>query len=312
MIISASRRTDIPAFYSEWLVNRLKAGSVLVRNPLNPGQVGKISLSPEVVDCIVFWTKNAAPLMRKLAVIESMGYSYYFQWTVTSYDRSIEPNLPAQADIIRSFGALSDRIGADRLVWRYDPVIVNHELTIEYHFRQFDLLCKKMQGHTHHCVFSYVDRYRKLGKRAAEILTADMDPQTMLNIAAKFAEIAGEYHISLEACCEEMNLEPFGIRPASCIDRQRVERIAGYAIKAQKAKGQRKNCGCLESVDIGAYDSCGHGCIYCYATSRGRITQENMLRHDKTSALLIGRPCDSDIISERTAKSLNERQNSLF
>ena len=312
MIVSASRRTDIPAFYSEWLVNRLQAGWVMVRNPLNLRQVSKISLSPELVDCVVFWTKDAAPLMKNLEFVESLGYSYYFQWTVTGYGRRIEPNLPKKSAIIRSFRELSGRIGPGRMVWRYDPVMVNSELTTDYHLRQFAGLCQDLQGYTDRCVFSYVDKYRKLGKRAAGLVDAGTNRQTLWDVAAGMAEIAGEHHISLEACCEEMDLSPLGIRPASCIDKRTIESITGYASNVQKAKGQRKNCGCAESVDIGAYDSCGHGCLYCYANSGERVVQENRQRHDSSSSLLIGHPCDSDHITERTMKSLNDRQDSLF
>ena len=133
MIICASRRTDIPAFYSDWFVNRLKAGYVYVKNPMNPTQISKIPLNTTVVDCITFWTKNAAPMMDNLDIIDVMGYSYYFQWTMTPYGKDIEPNLPDKGRIIDNFKALSDKIGSYRTVWRYDPVIINRQLTIEYH-----------------------------------------------------------------------------------------------------------------------------------------------------------------------------------
>ena len=311
MIISASRRTDIPAFYSDWFVKRLNAGYVYVKNPMNPAQISKIPLSTELVDCIVFWTKNAAPMMDKLDLIDSMGYPYYFQWTLTPYGKNVERNLPDKAKLIDSFRALSDKIGSHRTVWRYDPVIVNHQFPTEYHVQNFAKLCNSLQGYTHRCIFSYVDRYAKISKRAKGVVDSEADTQTMFKIAKSFSEIARLNNISLESCAEQIELDKFGIGHASCINRQIVENIVGHSIDAKKAQGQREFCGCIESVDIGAYDCCAHGCVYCYATSSEKAVAENMRQHDAESPLLIGKPCAENKITERGSKSLKKIQTSL-
>jgi Domain of unknown function (DUF1848). len=160
MIISASRRTDIPAFYSEWFLNRIKAGFLIVRNPMNPKQLSRIVLTPDVVDCIVFWTKNPTPMLPKLD--ELKDYNYYFQFTLTGYGQDIERNLPSKKDVlIPAFLELSEKIGAHRVIWRYDPILINSKYSEEYHVSAFKQIAEALNGHTEKCVFSFVDRYRK-------------------------------------------------------------------------------------------------------------------------------------------------------
>lgn len=312
MIISASRRTDIPAFYSTWLVNRLKAGFVYVRNPMNPNQVSKIPLNTEMVDCIVFWTKNAAPLMAKLDMIDSMGYLYYFQWTLTPYGKDIEGNLPDKAKIIDSFKALSAKIGSQRIIWRYDPIIVSRKFPVEYHIQAFAKLCHQLKGYTNKCIFSYVNLYAKIRNRTKGIISNETDTQTMLKIAEEFAAIARVNNISLETCSEQIELSQFAIGHSACINKYTIETITGYAIDGKKVKGQREFCRCIESIDIGSYDCCLHGCVYCYATSSPKAALENSKQHDINSPLLVGRPCATDKITERKIKALKNSQIALF
>jgi hypothetical protein len=312
MIISASRRTDIPAFYSEWFVNRLKAGYVYVRNPMNPKQISKIPLNTEDIDCIVFWTKNAAPMFDKLDRIDALGYQYYFQWTMTLYGKDIEYNLPEKAKVIDSFKVLSNKIGSHRTIWRYDPIIVSQQFTIEYHVHTFAKMCHLLKGYTNKCIFSYVDLYAKTCKNAKGIIDSEVDILSMLKIAEEFAEIARLNNISLETCSEQIELSQFGIRHAACINKHTIETIIGYAIDRKKAKGQREYCQCIDSVDIGAYDCCPHGCVYCYATASEKAVLENRKRHDVNSPLLIGRPCATDKITERIVKNLKNSQMVLF
>lgn len=312
MIISASRRTDIPAFYSKWFVNRLKAGYVYARNPMNFRQISKILLSNEVVDCIVFWTKNAAPMMDKLDSIDAMGYLYYFQWTMTPYGKSVEYNLPDKAKVVDSFKALSDKIGNNRVVWRYDPIIVSQQFPIEYHVDAFAKMCHLLKGYTNKCIFSYVDVYDKIRKRTKGIVDRECDIQTMLKIAAEFAKIAKLNNIALETCSEQTELGQFGIGHSACINKYTIETIIGNAIDVKKVKGQRELCQCIDSIDIGTYDCCLHGCVYCYATSSEKAVLENKNRHDINSPLLIGRPCITDNITERVSKTLKNSQIILF
>ncbi|MBP2634441.1 MAG: hypothetical protein H6Q72_348 [Firmicutes bacterium] len=311
MIISASRRTDIPAFYSSWFINRLREGFVYVKNPMNSRQISKVSLNHEVVDCIVFWTKNAVPLMDKLDIIDSMGYPYYFLWTITPYGKDIESNVPDKAKMIESFKELSNRIGSRRVIWRYDPIIINRRFTIEYHSENFSAMCRLLSRHTNKCIFSYVDLYTKTSKHAKNILEQEINTQNMLKMAKCFSEIATANHISLETCSEEIELEQFGIGHSACINKETVEDVIGSSIWVKKAS-QRPFCQCIESVDIGAYDCCLHGCIYCYANSSAKALCVNEKKHNAKFPLLIGGINANDNIVEKVCKTLKNTQIELL
>jgi hypothetical protein len=264
MILSASRRTDIPAFYAQWLINRLRAGYLLTRNPFNAAQVRRIELCPSLIDCIVFWTKDPAPMLPFLDELDAMGYPYLFQFTLTPYDRQIERHLRPKEEILRTFLALAQRLGPGRVFWRYDPIILNHGITTQDHLRDFTSLCDRLRGHTPGVTISFVDLYPKLKTPLLREITAD----EMAEISAAFSAIAGERGLSIRACCEKTDLTPYGIRPASCIDREAIESLCGHAISAKPDKNQRPGCGCVASVDIGAYNTCQNGCVYCYASRR--------------------------------------------
>ncbi|XFO67096.1 hypothetical protein SPSIL_032750 [Sporomusa silvacetica DSM 10669] len=279
---------------------------------MNPKQISKIPLNTEAVDCIVFWTKNAAPMMDKLDTIDALGYPYYFQWTMTPYGKSVEYNLPDKAKVIDSFKALSDKIGSQRTIWRYDPIIISRQFPIAYHVHAFAKMCHLLKGYTNKCIFSYIDLYAKIRKRTKSIVDSETDTQTMFKIAEEFAEIAKLNNISLETCSEQTELSQFGIRHSACINKHTIETIIGYAIDVKKVKGQREYCQCIDSIDIGAYDCCSHGCVYCYATASEKAVLENRKRHDVNSPLLIGRPCVTDKITERITKTLKNSQTVLF
>ncbi len=313
MIISASRRTDIPAFYSTWFINRLKAGYVYVKNPMNSRQISKVSLHSDVVDCIVFWTKNAAPMLDKLPLLDAMGYPYYFQWTITPYGKDVECNLPDKAKIVDSFKKLSDKIGNQRIIWRYDPVIVSRQFPLEYHINNFDKLCHLLKGYTTKCIFSYVDLYAKTSKNAQNSIDSEINTQTMFKIAEYFSEIAKRNNISLETCSEQIELDQFGIEHSACISQQVIENILGSAICAKKQPGLRAFCKCIESIDIGAYDCCLHGCVYCYANTNEKVVLQNKNKHCANSPLLIGSVCENDnAVTARLSKSLRNAQIELF
>lgn len=287
MIISASRRTDIPCFYSEWLMNRLKAGYVLCKNPMNPSQIKRISLSPDEVDCIVFWTKDPQNMLDKLPYLEQLGYRYYFHFTLNPYGRELERNLRDKAEIVKTFIRLAEYIGSQRLVWRYDPIVVNENYTVDYHIKSFEALCSRLQGYTKKCVISFVDNYRKLAKPVREHIIRDIDEAMQQTIAGCFAETAGRYGIELMACCEKADLAACGVKPAACIDRELIESICAYPIRAKKDKNQRPGCNCIESVDIGAYNSCRNGCLYCYANHSEASIIKNIMRYDPAADMLL-------------------------
>ncbi|MCI1966829.1 MAG: DUF1848 domain-containing protein [Oscillospiraceae bacterium] len=307
MILSASRRTDLPAFYSDWVLRRLKEGYALVRNPVNPRQVSRVELSPKTVDCIVFWTKNPAPIMDKLDTISKLGYEYYFQFTLNPYGRNIEPYLPEKRFLIKTFLQLSRAIGRNRVVWRYDPVILNSKLTCRRHLQAFHRLCDLVGGATEECIFSFVDRYRKSDCRAPD-LTQEIHPDQMETIASGFADTARQYGIKLKTCSESIDLSAYGIEHACCIDKKRIERLTGWPIRAEKDRNQRPGCGCIQSIDIGAYDTCRHGCRYCYACREGRAAAH----HDPLSPLLTGHLRESDRVTVRKTNSLKMNQLTLL
>jgi hypothetical protein len=288
MIISASRRTDIPAYYSQWFLNRLKAGYVITRNPMNPKQVSRISLSPEAVDCIVFWTKDPMPMMDKLPEIDSMGYSYYFQFTLTPYGRDIERNLREKREILRTFQQLSGLLGKERIVWRYDPIVMNASLTIPYHLQHFERMCGVLSGYTSQCTISFVDLYSKLSKIIKKNIIREIGTEEMLEIAERFSSIAQRYGIELRSCSEKLDLSQFNILPAACIDKTKVEEVCGHPITWSRDRNQRPGCGCMKSVDIGVYNTCRNGCIYCYANHSDASIEKNCKRHDSKSDILIG------------------------
>lgn len=305
MIVSASRRTDIPAFYAEWFFNRLKEGYVLVRNLYNYRQVSKISLSPEAVDCFVFWTKNPTKILEKLDLLKD--YKYYFLITITPYDNLIEKNLPPKDFIIQSFQKLFEMIGKNRTIWRYDPIFLADKIDIDYHRREFDKMSSLLAGYAERCVISFLDLYPKIQKNAQRLKIAPPNTEQILELSEILSGIAGKKGIKLQTCCESVDLTMFGIERGKCVDDKLIEEIAGKKLSLSKDKNQRQNCGCALSVDIGAYDSCRHDCVYCYANISEKAADRNIKNHDPYSPLLIGRPEPEDVITERPIRTFKAK-----
>ncbi|TCS76782.1 DUF1848 domain-containing protein [Pectinatus cerevisiiphilus] len=312
MIISASRRTDIPAFYADWLMTRLREGYVLVPNPRNKQHYSRVKLTPQTVDCFVFWTKNPAPMLPRLKLLDTMGYNFYFQFTLTPYGRNIEVNLPAKNDLLHTFRALSRLIGPERVVWRYDPIIMTKQMTVYYHINCFRKMTAALEGFTHSCIFSFLDFYTKLRRPLYDMGAAVIKQTEMFQLAESFAEIAQKHNIKLFACSEAVDLSRYGIKPACCIDAGLIEKIIKWPIRHTHDHNQRNGCNCAESIDIGMYDSCLNGCKYCYATSSLQAVQKNRLLHDVSAPVLFGKLPRGAVLSERKAESLKIRQGRLF
>lgn len=311
MIISASRRTDIPSYYSEWFFNRLKEGYVLVRNPMNAHQISQISLLPEVVDGIVFWTKNPAPMLNKLDQLHK--YPYYFQFTLTAYGPDVEKNLPSKNKvIIPVFQQLSREIGKERVVWRYDPIFFNETYTIDYHCRYFELLAFKLAQYTEKCTISFVDLYKNTERNVKPLNIQAVTAEMQAELVERFAQTAKKYNISIDTCAENQDFRKYGVYPAHCIDRERFEKIGKYKLNLEKDKNQRDACGCIESIDIGAYNTCKNGCLYCYANYSSTNVNHNFAEHNPKSPLLFGEQNEKDVIKERKVKSYIDRQMTLF
>ena len=280
MIISASRRTDIPAFYWEWFQKRLQEQYVLVRNPLNLHQVSRISLRPEVVDGLVFWTKNPEPMLKQLSVLDA--YAYYFQFTLNAYAADVEAALPPLAVRIEIFRQLAQKTGAERMIWRYDPILLSARYDLQYHAVVFEELAAQLAGSTKKCIISFLDYYPKIK--------------------------AG---LQLETCAEAIELADLGIGHASCIDAELLGRVGGCRLDTVKDKNQRGECGCAASIDIGAYNTCLHGCIYCYANDSRRQLQQ-ITAGNSSSPLLCSELEPADKVTERNLRALRSLQAELF
>jgi hypothetical protein len=302
MIISASRRTDIPAFYGDWFINRIKSGFVFVRSPFGNNVVSRIILSPDIVDCVVFWTKNPEPFIDKLKLIEQ--YRYYFLFTLTGYGTDLERNIPGKKEIIGTFKKLSEKAGEGRVIWRYDPVIYTDSINIDYHLENFEHLAKELHGHTGKCIISFLCMYNKCKRNLQGTGARELREDEMFAISAKISAIADSYNIKTEACAVKTDLSSYGISPCSCIDKELIENIVGRHLTIGKDKNQRKECNCYESIDIGEYNTCLHNCLYCYANNNFETAAQNYRQHDVNSPFLTGRSLEGDIIRGREQKSL--------
>lgn len=311
MILSVSRRTDVPNYYSDWFINRLKEGFLYVRNPMNTHQISRINLSPEVIDCIVFWTKNPANMLGKLEYLQD--YAYYFQFTLTGYGRDIEPNLPdKRKELIPAFQKLSEKIGKEKVIWRYDPILLSDKYTADYHLRAFEEIAGNLAGYTEKAVISFVDLYEKTWRNTRGLGIRLVTEKEMMGLAAEMAQIASKYNLEIESCAEQWDFQKVGIQRGSCIDKKLIERIIGCRLTGQKDKNQRKECGCFESVEVGAYNTCLNGCRYCYANFSDEKVKENIKLYSQDAPLLCGNIGPDDKITDRKMKSLKNIQLSFF
>lgn len=311
MILSVSRRTDIPNYYSDWFIARIKEGFLYVRNPMNAHQISRIDLSPEVVDCIVFWTKNPANMIEKLEDLKR--YMYYFQFTLTGYGRDVEPNLPnKREELIPTFKRLSEKIGEERVIWRYDPILISKRYTMNYHLQAFEEIADNLADYTERVVISFVDFYSKTKRNARGLGIRQITDEEMLEVAGKMAQIASKYNLIIETCAEQINLHEIGIQHGSCIDKKLIERLLGCKLIAKKDKNQRAGCGCFESVEVGTYNTCLSGCKYCYANFNDSRVEDNIKLYNRDSVLLCGNITSDDRIIERKVKSMKDNQISFL
>jgi len=294
MIISVSRRTDIPAFYAEWFLNRIRDGFVLVRRPFRPTQIERISLAPTDVDALVFWTRNADPLIPHLDELDAKGYRYYFQYTLVHYPTPLEKSTASLSQKIERFRRLSRRIGPERMIWRYDPIILTVLTDQEYHRRCFEDIAKGVSGLTHRCMISFLDVYRKTrqrmaqlsGQEAMRLIDLHRDEKKARALSGLFAERVREHDLELFTCAEPFDLEDLGIRHGKCVDDGLIGRLFGLNLSLPKDKGQRRLCRCVESKDIGTYNTCPHGCVYCYANTSDELARRHFQKHDPHAPML--------------------------
>ena len=309
MIINTGMRTDIPAFYSEWFVNRIREGFVMVRHPYNPSRVTRYSLSPKVVDLIAFCTKDPAPMLEHLEILKPYG-QYWFV-TITPYGRDIEPFVPDRQQVMEDFKRLSDRVGVSSVGWRYDPILVDAEHTPDWHIQEFAKMAETLAGYTTSCVISFIDLYKKVERNFPE--ARKVNSKDRLKIGKELIKIAGQYGMTIRPCLEGRELEPYGADCSGCMTVNILEKALSAGLDVPKSAGNPRNgeCACVLGTDIGAYDTCGHLCRYCYANSNAGLVRENRRHHDPMSPLLIGHLQPSDTVYEAKQRSWLDLQMRL-
>lgn len=301
MIINTGARTDTVQWYTPWLLKRFEERYVLSRNPLFPNKVTRYELSPDKVDVIIFCSKDYRPILPQLHEITDR-FNTYFHYTITAYGKDIEPRVPDIDTSIKTLLQLEKIVGTKRICWRYDPVLLTKDYTIPRHLKTFEYLCSHLEGHIDRCIFSFVELYKKLQLNFSDIKPlTDMD---MDILAEGLGKIAKKYHIHLQTCATNTNWSRYGIYPSGCVTLDLLGRANDIRFRKLKHKGMRRGCHCMQSRDIGAYDSCPNGCRYCYANqSPEKALYNYRTQHDPNSPLLLGHLHETDTVIQGNQKS---------
>ena len=293
MILMVSGRTDIVAFYSKWFMNRYHEGYVDVRNPFNPKLVSRISF--DNVDLIMFCTKNPIPIVKHLKEINK---PIVFHITLTPYNSDIEPNVPDKKKIINAIKEISNIIGIDNVYVRYDPIFLNDKYDINYHKKAFNKMCILLKGYVKNIIISFVDNYKNVRKNKNYLKIKEFTCEDYKEIGISFSKSAKDNNMTVATCCEEFNLCEYGFVKNECLSILKAYNLTGKIYNYGKIRNN-KNCKCVETVDIGAYNSCKHLCMYCYANYDDKQIDSNVKKHNPNSSLLIGELEYGDIIKER-------------
>ncbi|OHB38109.1 MAG: hypothetical protein A2060_06730 [Planctomycetes bacterium GWA2_50_13] len=289
-IVSVSRRTDIPAFYADWFMRRVREGYVRYLNPYG-GQEHRVSLLPEDVHAFVFWSKNYGPLMKYIPELEERGYDFYFHFTITGLPKTFENIVTPVDNAVATFRTLSERYGPKRVQWRFDPIVISSATGPTFYARRFEEIASRLQGATERCYLSFACMYSKV-RRNLETLAVnhnitcrDASDSDKTSLTLRIRETADRYGITLYSCCDEA-LAAGGVRQAQCVDGELLYELFPHRPKQTKINPTRKGCRCVISRDIGAYDTCPHGCIYCYANLNKDLAVKRFRAHDPSSDTL--------------------------
>jgi len=306
MILSAGMRTDIPAFYSKWFMNRIKEGYVYVRNPYYKNKVTKYSFSPDVIDLLCFGTKNPHPM---IAYLDELSKNYKMLWyvTITPYGKDIEPNVMDKKQIIEDVKKLSKKLGNQSVIVRYDPICMNDEFDVNKHIYAFHKLATQLKGYLQHIVISFLDLYEKVKRNAPDLRPPTKEEE--IEIAKAFSKIGEENGIIVHGCYEDEELKNYGLDMSGCMSQELVERACGYTLNPPKSSNIRGACNCLMGHDIGDYNSCMHLCRYCYANYNKRAVIENVKKHNPNSPFLIGDSMEGDRITNAKQFSWKAKDN---
>jgi len=316
VIVSASRATDIPAFFAEWFRNRLDAGYLVWLNPFNTKQIQYISFNKTRV--LVFWSKNPKPLIPHLSEIDAKGINYYFQFTLNDYEREgLEPHVPSLQKRIETFQILSKRLGRKRVIWRFDPLILTDGITIESLLDRISNLANQLRNYTEKLVISFADinMYKKVqyNLKRANVNYSEFTPSLMAEFAERLQLLNRDWGLNIATCAESIDLERYDIKHNRCIDDNlmielfendsplmnflgyRPDLFSDSTRPYIKDKGQRKECGCIVSKDIGMYDTCSHFCKYCYANTSLEVVKSNFKKHNPNDETLVKRIIDKPL-----------------
>jgi len=308
MIINTGCRTDIPAYFSEWFFNRIKEGYVYVRNPYYQNQVTNYKLTPDVVDCLSFCTKNPGPMLNRIHEIDKFNQFWFV--TITPYGKEIEPNVPDKEKIMEDFKKLSDIIGAEKIGWRYDPIFITDKYTLKIHIDNFEKMASELSGYTHDCIISFIDLYEKTKRNFPGVKVVVEEERYA--IAKEFVRIGKKYDIKIKTCVEGQELSKFDVDCSGCVTKPVIEKAIGVSLKIPQKKSTRGGCNCLLGSDIGAYNTCGHGCVYCYANYDQKTVINNIKLHNPKSPFLIGGNLSGDVVKEAKQESFIDNQLTLF
>ncbi len=300
MLINISGRTDIVNHYSEWMFKRFEEGYVLSRNSLFTNSVRRYELTPDKVDCIIFGSKNFAPVLERIHEITEKFHTYFY-YTITAYGKDVEPGVPDIETSIETFLKLSQIVGGNRIAWRYDPILLTKNYTIETHFKTFEKIAERLAGNFDRCIFSFVEMYKKHEVNFPELIPFTEEDKDL--IAEGIGRIAMKYGFILQTCGPEENYAGYGINTSGCVTLDILGKANNLEFRNLKHKGFRKGCHCMESRDIGAPNSCPNGCKYCYANKNAELPRENFRLHDPDSPLLIGHLKETDRLEPGAQKS---------
>ena len=304
MIINTGSRTDIPAYYSKWFYNRIREDYVCVRNPYYPEQVSRYRLDPGVVDCIVFCTKNPEPMLAKLDEIDAFRQFWFV--TITPYGREIEPYVPEKERVMESFFRLSEKNGIQRMGWRYDPIFLTDKYDMDFHIRTFEEMAARLEGAVDQATISFIDLYEKTKRNFSGVREVSIEDQRM--IAEVFVGIGRKHGMEIRSCHEGEFLKDCGVNVSGCMNRTVIERAIGGTLAVPKKPPAREGCECLLGADIGAYNTCGHGCLYCYANYDRVTVEKNRKAHDSESPFLVGHAMTGDVVREAKQASWYDGQ----
>lgn len=301
MILNTGSRTDTIQYYTEWLLKRFEQGFVYSRNPMFPNKVTKYELDPQTLDCIIFCSKNYEPILPYIKNITDK-FNTYFHYTITAYNKDIEPNVPTIDKSIETLIKLSNIVGKQRIAWRYDPILLTKKYSKELHYKTFDYIAQKLSSHIDRCIFSFVEMYKKLKTNMPEIIL--LTNEDKIEIAKNIGLIAKKYNMIIQTCATETNYEEFGILHSGCLTAEILGQANNVKFKSIKHSGNRKNCQCIENRNIGDYDTCPNGCKYCYANQNPEIAKINYQKHNPNFDLILGNLQDTDEIQLSNQKSL--------